>query len=227
MAFIGEAAVSAFLGALFDKFTSFEFRSVTEKQVRKEIMNWGTILRNIHAVLADAEEKQMRNEAVKIWLADLQDLAYDVDDILDEFATEALGRKLMKQHQASASMTKKSRPNFFNGLQPSFIMFNYKMMSKIKEISGRLEGLAKRKSGLQLMEITNDARRPLTIPGRRETTSGVNEANICGRDKDKKAILDMILSNDSIDAAICTVIPIVGMGGIKQPLLNLFTTMTA
>jgi ElaB/YqjD/DUF883 family membrane-anchored ribosome-binding protein len=45
-------------------------------------------------VLDDADEKQHTNRAVKQWVDDLRDLAYDVEDVLDEFATEALLRKL-------------------------------------------------------------------------------------------------------------------------------------
>ncbi|XP_022747725.1 putative disease resistance RPP13-like protein 1 [Durio zibethinus] len=219
MSFIGEAALSAFLEALFGKFASSEFQFVTEERVRKEIMNWETMLRNIHAALADAEGKQLRSQAVKIWLADLQDLAYDVDDILDEFATQALGRELMKQHQASTSKPKKFNPACFTGSHLSSIKFNHKMMSKIKEITGRLEGLATRKSNLELREITYHVGRPMTIPRRQPSTSLVNKANVLGRDKDKRAILDLLLRNDGSDAGVYSVIPIVGMGGIGKTTL--------
>jgi hypothetical protein len=40
-------------------------------------------------MLGDAEEKQYTDRAVKEWLDDLRDLAYDVDDIVDELTTEA------------------------------------------------------------------------------------------------------------------------------------------
>ncbi|EOY19758.1 LRR and NB-ARC domains-containing disease resistance protein, putative [Theobroma cacao] len=165
MGFIGEVALSAFFDSLFAKFFSSKFNFVTEKRVRKEIMNWETTLKTIRALLPDAEEKKMKNLAVKIWLADLQDLAYDVDDILDEFATEALRRKYMKAHQASTSKAQK----FLTSLHPSSIMFNYKMMSEIKEIMRRLEDLAARKSNLQLREI--DVGRPMPIPKSRSSTS--------------------------------------------------------
>ncbi|XP_017984375.1 PREDICTED: putative disease resistance RPP13-like protein 1 [Theobroma cacao] len=65
----------------------------TLTQVHEELRKWEKILKNIQAVLDDAEEKQMKDRHVKIWLAELQDLAYDMDDILDEFGTEALGSK--------------------------------------------------------------------------------------------------------------------------------------
>ncbi|KAK4849925.1 hypothetical protein QYF36_002146 [Acer negundo] len=61
-------------------------------------------------VLGDAEEKQLTEMAVKTWLDDLRDLAYDVEDVLDEFATEALSRKLKMQQrdQASTSTSKEA-----------------------------------------------------------------------------------------------------------------------
>uniref|UniRef100_A0A6N2M3Y8 SPARK domain-containing protein n=1 Tax=Salix viminalis TaxID=40686 RepID=A0A6N2M3Y8_SALVM len=37
----------------------------------------------------DAEVKQWKDEAIKVWLGHLKDAAYDVDDLLDEFAIEA------------------------------------------------------------------------------------------------------------------------------------------
>ncbi|EOY19764.1 LRR and NB-ARC domains-containing disease resistance protein, putative [Theobroma cacao] len=153
----------------------------------------------------------MKNKAVKIWLADLQDLAYDIDDILDEFATEALGRKLMEEHQASTSKAKK----FLSSLNPGSIMFNYKMMSKIKEITGRLDDLATKKINLQL---ENYVGRPMTIPKSKPSTSLVNEATVRGRDGDKKAIIDLLLRKDGNDAGV-SVIPITGMGGIGKTTL--------
>ncbi|XP_017984033.1 PREDICTED: putative disease resistance RPP13-like protein 1 [Theobroma cacao] len=215
MAFFADAALSAFFDSLFAKFSSSDFNFVTEKLVRKEIMNWETILRTIHAVLADAEEKKMKNQAVKIWLADLQDLAYDVDDILDEFATEALGRRLMKEHQASTSKAQRFVPTCCTSLHPSSIMFNYKMMSKIKEITGRLQDLATKKINLQL---ENYVGRPMIIPKSKPSTSLVNEATVRGRDKDKKAIIDLLLRKDGNDAGV-SVIPITGMGGIGKTTL--------
>ncbi|EOY20386.1 Disease resistance protein RPS2, partial [Theobroma cacao] len=95
MSVVGEAALTAFFDGLFGKLSSSDFLDfVTDKQVFEEINKWEKMLRDIRAVLDDAEGKQMKDQYVKNWLADLQDLAYDVDDILDEFATEALGRKL-------------------------------------------------------------------------------------------------------------------------------------
>ena len=44
----------------------------------------------IHAVLDDTEERQMTNKLVKVWLYEIRDLAYDVEDILDSLVLKLL-----------------------------------------------------------------------------------------------------------------------------------------
>ena len=98
MALVGEAVLSAFIETLFDKLASSDLlHFASQKQVLADIKKWEKTLLKLHAVLGDAEEKQLTSRLVKLWLDDLRDLAYDVEDILDEFATEALGRKLMAE----------------------------------------------------------------------------------------------------------------------------------
>lgn len=53
-------------------------------------------------MIDDAEEKQNREQSVKIWLGKLQNLAYNVDVLLDEFETEVLWRKLLLQETVAA-----------------------------------------------------------------------------------------------------------------------------
>ena len=85
----------------------------------------------IHAVLEDAEERQMTSRLVKIWLDELEeDLVYDVDDILDEFATEALRRKLHEKER-STSKIRKFIPACCVDFNPSSIKFDVSVRSKI------------------------------------------------------------------------------------------------
>ncbi|KAF2287449.1 hypothetical protein GH714_000517 [Hevea brasiliensis] len=117
MSVIGDAALSAFFQVLFHKLSSPELlKFADEKQVHSELKKWEKILVKIHAVLDDAEEKQLANRLVKIWLTELRDLAYDVEDILDEFATEALRRKLMAG-PPQPSMSKRSDLDLREGIE--------------------------------------------------------------------------------------------------------------
>ncbi|KAK5834411.1 hypothetical protein PVK06_018289 [Gossypium arboreum] len=105
MSVFGEAALSAFLELLSAKLLDSVLNLVADhRQVHQQLKLWQSILPEIKAVLNHAEEKQIKDEGVKNWLDDLQDLAYDVDDILDEFAYQELRLKLQKtQAQASTS----------------------------------------------------------------------------------------------------------------------------
>ncbi|XVE81483.1 hypothetical protein DITRI_Ditri15bG0068000 [Diplodiscus trichospermus] len=95
MSIIGEAALSVFLELLLGKLVSSALIfNADHRQVRKQLKERQSILPDIQAVLNDAEQKQIKDERVKSWLANLLDLAYIVDDILDEFAYEALRLKL-------------------------------------------------------------------------------------------------------------------------------------
>ncbi|KAH9727126.1 hypothetical protein KPL70_008535 [Citrus sinensis] len=51
-----------------------------QKQSQADLMKWKKTLVKINEVLDDADEKQNTDQSVKMWLGDLQNLAYDVDD---------------------------------------------------------------------------------------------------------------------------------------------------
>ncbi|KAI4312291.1 hypothetical protein MLD38_037116 [Melastoma candidum] len=56
-----------------------------------KLNSWGEKLPWIQAFLDSAEEKQMydNDSATVLWLADLRDVAYDMEDLLDHFSVEA------------------------------------------------------------------------------------------------------------------------------------------
>ncbi|PPD83226.1 hypothetical protein GOBAR_DD19839 [Gossypium barbadense] len=129
------AALSAFLELLSGKLVDSVLNFVAgHRQVHQQLEQWQSILPEIKAVLNRTEEKQIKgeDEGVKNWLDDLQDLAYDVDDILDEFAYQQLHLKLQKpQSQASTSKVQKLIPTCCTGatskgkkprLQPTSLM---------------------------------------------------------------------------------------------------------
>uniref|UniRef100_A0A2N9GS73 NB-ARC domain-containing protein n=1 Tax=Fagus sylvatica TaxID=28930 RepID=A0A2N9GS73_FAGSY len=216
MSIIGEAALSAFFQVMFDKLTSPDLLKIfKQEQVDADLKKWKTMLPMICAVLDDAEEKQVTSKFVKKWLDELEDLAYDADDILDEFATEALRCKLVNA-EPSTSKLRKYIPACCVGFNPSSIMFDTNMRSKIKEIDTRLQEIVTWKNDLQLTENTGG--RTKTTSSRALTTSVVNEGHIYGRDEDKKAIVKLLLSAESSDAQP-SVIPILGMGGMGKTTL--------
>ncbi|KAK0570860.1 hypothetical protein LWI29_007616 [Acer saccharum] len=213
-----ELFLSAFLQVLFDRLASRELlKFLRQEGLYSEIKKWGETLKMIQDVLGDAEEKQLKEMAVKTWLNDLQDLAYDIDDILDEFATEALARKL-KMEQQQSSKVWKLIPVHFSCWRLGSIMFNIRMRSKVTDVTSRFKGLKKLRHDLGLKVTTGEASSN-AAPKRPPSTSHPIEPAVYGRDGDKAKILKMVLKNEPTDHANFLVIPIVGMGGVGKTTL--------
>ncbi|KAL0006926.1 hypothetical protein SO802_008428 [Lithocarpus litseifolius] len=90
MSIVGEAvagaALSSFFKVLFEKLSSPVLLKIFRREnVDADLKMWKTILLEISEVLNDAEEKQITKESVKTWMAELEDLTYDTDNILDLF----------------------------------------------------------------------------------------------------------------------------------------------
>ncbi|KAK2640074.1 hypothetical protein Ddye_027869 [Dipteronia dyeriana] len=216
-----ELLVSAFVAVLLERLTSPELlRFLRQEGLYSKIKKWEDTLKIIQAVLGNAEDKQLKDRAVKTWLDDLRDLAYDVEDILDEFTTEAFERKLkMEQHdQPSTSKIRKFVPSCLRNLSPRAIKFNRGMESQIKDVSSRFEHLCRLRERLGLKENNTGGTSSNAAPRRPPSSSVPTEAVIYGRDGDKAKILEMVLKDEPTDANF-RVIPIVGMGGVGKTTL--------
>ncbi|XVF78757.1 hypothetical protein PTKIN_Ptkin14bG0161500 [Pterospermum kingtungense] len=224
MSVIGEAALSVFLEVLLGKLVSSALNFVADyRQVHDQLKEWKSKLPCLQAVLNDAEEKQIKDEAVKNWLSDVQDLAYDVDDILDEFAYEALRLKLQQaQAQASTSKVRKLIPTCCTSyFSPTSVMFRTEMISKIKDITARLNNLASQKDVLELREIVSQgASSKGKNPKPLQPTSLMDETvEYVSRENEKLEILDLLKSCNTSGKEGASVISIVGLGGTGKTTL--------
>ncbi|CAL5331138.1 unnamed protein product [Camellia sinensis] len=215
---IAEIFLSAFVKLLFEKMSSFASSKLpTFEDIDTQLTNWTNMLSQIEALLIDAEEKQLTDRAVNLWLDNLQDLAYDLDDVVDEFATEALRQSLKaKPPQASSSKVWNLIPNF----KPRDVMFNFKMKSQIEEINTRLHNSFEQCSKLNLVKIVGTTPTPPTKTWQRpDSTSLFDEPRIYGREHDQRKIIELLVRGDESSHNNIGVIPIVGMGGIGKTTL--------
>ncbi|KAH9803063.1 hypothetical protein KPL71_001632 [Citrus sinensis] len=75
------------------------------------------------------------------------------EDVLDEFTTEVLARKLMGGHHAITGKVENLIPNCLVNLSPSAVKYNVGMKYKIKSITCRLEEICKQRVDLGLQII--------------------------------------------------------------------------
>ncbi|KAL5133829.1 putative disease resistance RPP13-like protein 1 [Glycine soja] len=192
------ASLYAFLQIVLDKLASTEVVNLIRGE-KKLLQKLKTTLIKVSAVLDDAEKKQITDDSrVKDWLNDLKDAVYKADDLLDELSTKAV--------------TQKQVSNCF-----SHFLNNKKMASKLEDIVDRLKCLLKLKENLGLKEVEMEKNSywpdEKTIP-----TTSLEARHIYGRDKDKEAIINLLLE-DTSDGKEVAVILIVGVGGVGKTTL--------
>ncbi|GAB2293267.1 hypothetical protein Dimus_027472 [Dionaea muscipula] len=165
----------------------------------------------INGMLADAEQRQVQDKAVQLWLERLRSVVYDADDLFDEFSTIVMRKELM----TGSSLSKEVRLFFSTSNQPAFA---YKMARQVKKIRERLDGIAKDGNEFAFRQIHgNDIVQALSL-GRRETISFVAADQVIGREEDKKAIVEMLMLDPTVRENI-SVLSIVGTGGLGKTTL--------
>ncbi|GKV15661.1 hypothetical protein SLEP1_g26430 [Rubroshorea leprosula] len=182
---------------------------------KKELAKLQNFLNTIQGVLLDAEGKQESNPAIKDWLRDLQDVAYDAEDVLDEYACHNLQRKAALEESACDNLQHKVETGVQKLIQVCTSPFFYlEMAGKIKQINERLGDLIARSSLLNLMAGS-------TIHTRQAahniTDSLLDTSKVVGRDDDLSKIVDSLAELRSQHHL--SAISIIGMAGVGKTTL--------
>nr|GEY95579.1 NB-ARC domains-containing protein [Tanacetum cinerariifolium] len=89
---------------LLEKLTDEAVKQVDRVQgIHSELESLKKTLLRIQALLVDASDKEIKDVLVQNWLNDLRHLAYDIDDILDDLATDDMHPEFVKNSGASTS----------------------------------------------------------------------------------------------------------------------------
>ncbi|RCV15979.1 hypothetical protein SETIT_3G099900v2 [Setaria italica] len=165
-------------------------------------------------VITDAEEQAAaKREGAKAWLEEVRQVAYQANDVLDEFKYEALRRKAREEgHYKELGMD-------VIKLFPSHnrFVFRIKMGNKLRMILEELDVLI---AEMNCFGFKFRQGPPVPVNHLRENSSKIiDPVDIAGRSRagDKKKIIKSLL--DKASNVNLTVFPVVGMGGMGKTTL--------
>ncbi|KAK9137569.1 hypothetical protein Sjap_008163 [Stephania japonica] len=184
--------------------------------VKRDARSLQASLNSIHATLQDAEEKQVKEKLIRVWLEELKQVAYEVEDVFDEIAYEQLRRSILINNKGC-----------YYYISSSFITrfaLRFQFAHQIKAINLRLADIDSRKTRFNLQPTDDQNNASSSNPAvaaaaggggiDRETTSFVDYSDVVGRKDDKGNIVRMLINQD-----ITSVIAIYGLGGLGKTTL--------
>ncbi|XP_058112842.1 disease resistance protein RPM1-like [Magnolia sinica] len=154
---------------------------------------------SIKSVLRDADARQDTDEGLKTWVKQIREVAYDVEDVLDEF--------MLSQAQEQQGCI-----DFLCILIKQF-MVRHKTASSIRDIKTRVSKIKERKDAYSLDSTGQTSNSKKKDP--RPKALFVEEADLVGIDVPRKELIERLVNEDS---RLLT-ISVVGMGGLGKTTL--------
>ncbi|WVZ53682.1 hypothetical protein U9M48_004587 [Paspalum notatum var. saurae] len=170
-------------------------------------------LRDIHGQitsrLSAVRDRTIESDPRFHWVIKLKDVAYDIDDLLQEVQLEA------EKHKMERDGDDKNAIAGCFCAKPKTFAFRYKMARKIKAIKVRFAAVVKQISDINTvgsaLPVDQPARSKNQIIGEISLLGNVQESKIPRRDQEKDAIISKLAECN--DGENTMVISIVGLGG--------------
>ncbi|KAJ0860338.1 putative P-loop containing nucleoside triphosphate hydrolase, leucine-rich repeat domain superfamily [Helianthus annuus] len=217
---MAELVLSSLLPVLFEKLTDAALKTIARhKGIDAEIKKLQKSLVSIQLYLTHASQMEITDPSVKQRLNDLQHLAYDIEDVLDGWATDAMDPEFKQEPEG---ITGKVRKLITPTCCTTFSRATT-MIAELDDISTKLQDLVKQKADLGLENLglkAEEETRPRTNNNRRLQTSVVNPSSIVGRQAHKDALVQqLLLPADEPSDQNYSIVPIIGMGGVGKTTL--------
>jgi NB-ARC domain/Rx N-terminal domain len=170
------------------------------------------LLRRIQATLYEAVDREIQDASVKLWLRELKSVAYEAEDILDEWKYELLRLQIEESGEGSSSSADERKRKRLAAAIP------YRMADRIEGVIARFDEISRDREALSLREDDGE-RHGCVWVGSPPTSHMVNETAVFGRDEDKRRILEFLLVENRGGTNPISVTSIVGMGGVGKTIL--------
>ncbi|GLJ20253.1 hypothetical protein SUGI_0367800 [Cryptomeria japonica] len=173
---------------------------------RKELEWLKQKLRRLRSYLREIDIQSAQNGNAKSWLLDVEELALDAEDILDECAVESKGTNY-----------EISQLSCLCAFSYSQLVFRFKMAHRIKGVKDRLRSIMEAAAELKLFHDLIHSDQPSTSTSRnvkwKRTNLMEKDSKPVGIEPKVKEILRLL------DNSAAPVIALVGMGGVGKTFL--------
>ncbi|KAM5584615.1 hypothetical protein ABKV19_004137 [Rosa sericea] len=183
--------------------TILENEGTTIAGVRHEVDKIKEEFLSMKAFLVDAEANKPKTEGQKLWVARIRDLAYDVEDIIDEFMYH------MYEKQSGGRLSRGLHKTI---RAPCNIWFRHKIAKKLQKITDMIKAIPERNQrygvGLVGGATTSEDIQKL-VQNQAESSFFIMEDELVGIEGKKQILMGWLMDDEQHQ----TVISVVGMGG--------------
>nr|ACY69609.1 CC-NBS-LRR resistance-like protein RGC203 [Helianthus annuus] len=216
---MADAGVSALVTEVVGRLTSEVIKEFNLLWgFKNDILTLRDDFEQIQAVLRDAEEKQVKNNTVEVWLKRLRSASLEVENVLDDISTEALLQRLHKQRGI------KQRVRAIFSSDHNQLMFRARVAHKVIVLRRKLDAIASQRSmlGLSHSDVSRvDVGVAVEMPDR-ETSSFIHDSSVIfGRNEEIEKVTRTICDKEigKHDDGKIRVYGIWGIGGLGKTTL--------
>ncbi|XP_068642033.1 disease resistance protein RPM1-like [Aristolochia californica] len=193
--------------------------SILEKEasllggVRHEIEDIKQELESIRSFLREVDRRKNTSDGVTTWATQVRDVAYEVEDIIDEFT-----------YQANSSRRGGIKGKLQSVIQfPSSLVAKHQIATRLQRIKAKVQAISDRKNRYRLEEVdeassSHDSNRNKEWKYQRDSSIFMAEEDIVGIDENRDLLIGWLTEEEQQQRLILSV---VGMGGLgKTTLIN-------
>ncbi|KAJ0613137.1 putative virus X resistance protein-like, coiled-coil [Helianthus annuus] len=220
---MGDAPVSALVKEVIGRLTSELIKEFgLLRRFKGDILALKEDFEQIQAVLEDAEEKQVKEKAVELWLQRLRSASLKVENVLDGISTEALLRSLHKEIDIERGI----KIGIKYKVRASFSKFKFRVRAahNVKAIRTKLDDIASKRLKFNLTSSDTshvDVGVEGEMPNRETSSLILDSSKILGRDEEVEMVTRTICNKDigKYENGEIRVYGIWGMGGLGKTTL--------